>query len=263
MRLREIFIVSKGTKVILTITFSVSLLALLFAFFYYRRINRAEDPRITRAREILLEFEKVSGSLAGFDAFPVLDSAAAVFKSLPDYACSFEIGVIYNNKSSTLLIMAIYDSTISNSEKLSLLGLSGNYCDSSITCYNRWKAEWGNLSSEEISLKLRQLMLEDDSRFKKINFDRVFERRVKNILTAQIETDRRLSVSMTNKGTIYRHLQKQDSALICFREALELWEDNRTAKSNLSVLMGGEPVKPTLLESLFPPDKKKKQIIIK
>jgi tetratricopeptide (TPR) repeat protein len=258
MRLREIFIVSKGTKVILAITFTVSLLAILFAFFYYNTKNNAEDPRITKAREFLLEYDKASGILTGFDLFPLLDSAAAVFKSLPDYACSFETGVVYNNKSSALLLMAIYDSTISNYEKKNLLNLSMNYCDSSIATYRHWKAEWEDLTEDEIRAKLKDLMRVDDPGFDKVNFKRVFERRIVNTLAARIETDRRLSVSNTNKGTIYRHLQKQDSALICYREALELWKDNRTAKSNLSVLMGGEPVKPSLIESLFPPDKNKK-----
>ena len=255
MRLREIFIISKGTKVIFAITFSVSLLAILFAFFFYRSKNLAEDPRITGARELLLKYDKASGSMNGFDLFPLLDSAEAVFKSLPDYACSYEPGVIFNNKCSALLMMAIYDSTINSTEKLVLLNLSMNFCDSSITCYNRWKSEWGKLSSEEIRDKLSRLMLKDDPGFNNVNFGKVFNRRVENILDAQIETDRRLSVSMTNKGTIFRHMLKQDSALVFYREALNLWKDNRIARSNLSVLMGGKPIKPSFIESLFPPDK--------
>jgi len=76
-----------------------------------------------------------------------------------------------------------------------------------------------------------------------------------NIVAAQIETPRRLSVSLSNKGTIYHHMMKPDSSLTCYQLALSLWKDNRTAKSNLNVLMGGEPIKPSLIELLFPPDK--------
>ena len=54
MLLRDIFKISKGTKVILAITFSVSVLAIVFAFFYYRSINKSEDPRIRKARELLV-----------------------------------------------------------------------------------------------------------------------------------------------------------------------------------------------------------------
>jgi len=258
MQLRDLFIISKGTKVIFLITFSVSLTAVLFAFFYYNSINSAEDPRIAGAKKLLLEYDKVQGAINSFEAFPVLDSAFAIFKSLPDYSGSFETGVIYNNKCSALLLMAIYDSTISGSEKYNLLALSMNYCDSSINCYNFWKKEWSGLSSSEIENKLKLFMKEEDPGFRGVNFNKVFEKRVRNIREAQLETDRRLSVSITNKGTIFRHMQKPDSALICYKEALNLWEENRIAKSNLSVLMGGKPVKPSLLESLFPPDKSKR-----
>jgi hypothetical protein len=49
-----------------------------------------------------------------------------------------------------------------------------------------------------------------------------------------------------------------DSSFVLFKKALLLWEENRTAKSNLSVLYGGDPVKQSIIESLFPPDKNKK-----
>jgi len=258
MQLKEIIKISKGTKVVLAITFVVSLAAILFAFLYYSNLNKSEDPRITRAKELLFEYDKISGRPDSYLAFPLLDSASVIFRSLPDYASSFEPGVIYNNKCSALLLMALYDSTLSESEKENLLNLSMKLCDSSIRCYKRWKEEWGILSEKEIAGKLKPFMRKDDEAFSNINFAKVFDRRIKNIITAQIETDRRLSVSLTNKGTIYRHMLKQDSALVCYRDALDLWKDNRTAKSNLSVLMGGEIVTPTIIESLFPPDKNKR-----
>ncbi len=258
MQLGEIFKISRGTKVILMITFSVSLVAIVFAFFYYRNINNSEDPRITKAREYLVRFDNQPGMIADLKSFEYLDSAFSIFKFYPDYESSFEIGLIYNNKCSTLLLMAIYDSTINESEKNNLLGISMKYCDSSIINYERWIAEWGNLTTDEISARIGKFMKEEDPLFKKVNFEKVFSRRVKNITTAQIETPRRLSVSFSNKGTIYRHMMKSDSSLICYQKALSLWKDNRTAKSNLSVLLGHDPIKPTLIESLFPPDKNKR-----
>src|SRR5665648_563892 len=107
MQLRELLIISKGTKVIIAITFSVSIMAIIFAFFYYRNINNSEDPRIRKARELLLQYDKLSGRLNSFEVFPLLDSAGAIFKSIPDYESSFETGLIYNNKCSALLLMAI------------------------------------------------------------------------------------------------------------------------------------------------------------
>lgn len=253
----DIFKITRGTKVIITITFSVALAASLFAVIYYSGINRSEDPRILKAREYLLEFEKISGNSFPGEAFPVLDSAFRIFSSLPDYKNSFETGVIYNNKCSMLLMSALYDSTISGMGKSTLLDLSLKYCDSSILTYNRWIEEWGTLTPEVIAEKLAPLMRNDDPALSH-NFERIFKRRVKNLVMAQIETPRRLSVSLTNKGTIYRHLSKPDSALLFYQEALLLWKENRTAKSNLNVLTGGDPLKPSVIESLFPPDKNRK-----
>jgi tetratricopeptide (TPR) repeat protein len=258
MKLSDILKINKGTRVIFLITFSVCAAAIVFAFFYYRGINRSEDPRITEARLHLIKFEKGNNVYNSFQAFTYLDSAYSIFNSLPDYRSSFETGIIYNNKCSTLLLKALYDSTLTESEKSALLGLSLKYCDSSISVYKGWINDWGNLSEEQISQKIKPLMSIEDKEFSGFDSEKIFNRRVKNLVLAQTETPRRLSVSFTNKGIIYRHLMNTDSALNCYNHALSLWKDNRTAKSNLSVLMGGEPLKPTLIESLFPPDKNKK-----
>jgi hypothetical protein len=124
MNLSDIFVITRGTKVILAITFSVSLAAILFAFFYYRSVNRTEDPRISKARRYLRTYDKVNGITGFQDTFLYLDSAFTVFRSLPDYENSFETGVVYNNKCSALLLSAIYDSTLTMEMKALLLSLS-------------------------------------------------------------------------------------------------------------------------------------------
>ena len=258
MQFREIFIITKGTKVILAITFSVSVAAVIFAFFYYQSINNSQDPRIKKAREFLLLYDKISGRINSFEAFPLLDSAHAIFRSLPDYDSSFENGLIYNNKCSALLLLAIYDSSVTGPEKSNLLDLSMKYCDSSIYVYASWISDWNNLSLDAIAERIKPFMKEGDPAFSRLNFNRIFSRRIKNIAMAQVETPRRLSVSLSNKGTIYRHMLKPDSSIVCYRQALSLWKDNRTAKSNLNVLLELDPIKPSFIESLFPPDKNKK-----
>lgn len=258
MQLREIFKVTKGTKVILAVTFSVSVAAIIFAYFYYSTINRSADPRVSRAGEYLQRFEKVSGQLSSIDAWQLLDSAYTKFISLPDYKESYEIGVINNNKCSSLLLNAIYDSTISEGERRVLLDLSMKYCDSSIRVYKRWIQAWENRTQAQISHFVGSYMKPDDPAFEGRNYQRLLNRRIKDLQLAQVETPRRLSVSLTNKGTIYRHMAMTDSSLYYFGEALNLWKENRIARSNLSVLMGGEPVKPNIIQSLFPPDKRKK-----
>jgi hypothetical protein len=101
------------------------------------------------------------------------------------------------------------------------------------------------------------MMPADDPAFIGYNYDKLVQGRIKNFKNAIIETPRRLSVSYTNKAAIFRHLLLPDSSLIYYRKALELWKENRIAESNLSVLMGGQPVKPSVIKSLFPPDRLK------
>lgn len=258
MSLREIFTISKGTKVIAGITFSVCIAAIVFAVFYYRSLNNAEDPRVLEARRYLAEYDRISSVYNSLETFSLLDSANAVFNKYPDYKNSFEPGVIYNNRCSSLLMTAIYDSTINNFEKAKLLSLALKYCDSSIVVYRQWLDDWGELNDDSISLLISPYMLETDPVFSGFNFDKVFRKRIRDISLAQIETPRRLSVALSNKGTIYRHMLKPDSSLAFYQQALSLWKDNRVAKSNLSVLLGEGPVKASVIESLFPPDKNKK-----
>lgn len=251
------FKIAEGTKVVLTITLTVSALAVLFAFFYYRSLNSAQDPRTDKARRYLARYDKEPSGPDRSESFSLLDSAFLIFSALPDYSGSFEMGVIYNNKCSNLLIAAMYDSSLGMIEKNTLLDLAGTYCDSSIMVYQRWLSEWEKLSEEEILNRIKPFMKEDDPAFRGYNFKRILNRRVKYISEARHETPRRLSVSLTNKGTIFRHRLMPDSAAAYYHQALLLWKDNRIATSNVSVLMGGDPVKPSVIESLFPPDKKK------
>ena len=258
MSLKNIFIISKGTKVLLAIVLSVSVTAVAFAFLYYRNLNNLEDPRISKARELLARYDMLSGGIDSFKQFPYLDSADAIFRSYPDYRSSFETGLICNNKCSAFLMIALYDTAASQTERENLLEHSMKYCDSSITIYRKWISEWSNLSYESVAEKLKPHMSEHDPCFEGLSFRKIFDRRIKNVISAQLETPRRLSVSLSNKGTIYRHMMVTDSALAYYRQALSLWPKNRVAENNLSVLMGGGPVKASVIESLFPPDKNRK-----
>jgi hypothetical protein len=258
MSFKDLIVISGGTKKILAITISVTALAVAFAFFYYRGVNRSEDPRVSEARRYMAEYDRVAGGTGSYAFFHLLDSAAMIYGRVPGYETSWEAGVIYNNKCSGLLLMALYDSTIAPSEKNALLELSVVYCDSSISVYNRWLDEWEELPEDSVALRVLTEMHEEDTAFTGLNFRKISGKRVKDVMLATIETPRRLSVSYTNKATAYRHMMLQDSALIYYERALSLWKDNRTAESNLSVLLGGEPLKPGLIKSLFPPDRKKK-----
>jgi tetratricopeptide (TPR) repeat protein len=257
MSLKDLTVISPGTRKILAITLSVALAAVIFAFFYYREVNRSEDPRVARAREYMAEYDRLSGGTESNALFHLLDSADLIYRSVPGYGSSFERGVIYNNKGSSFLVKALYDSSLTESGKVAFLELSVTYGDSAIKVYSNWLDEWEDLSEEEIASRLMSEMSETDPAFAGLNFNSIFRKRVKDMMLARVETPRRLSVSYTNKGTAYRHMMMPDSALLWYEKALAIWKHNRTAESNLSVLLGGEPVKPGIIESLFPPDRNK------
>lgn len=258
MSLKDLIVISPGTKKVLAITLSVALLAVIFAFFYYRGVNRSEDPRVVEARAFMAEYDRVSGGRNSYASFHLLDSAGEIYSRVPGYESSWERGVIYNNKCSGMLLMALYDSTITASEKTALLDLAISYSDSSISVYTGWLSEWEDLSEESVAQRLLPGMNQEDPGFAGFNFHSIFRKRVSDVMLARIETPRRLSVSFSNKATAYRHLMKQDSALVYYEKALALWEENHAARSNLNVLLGGEPLKRGIIKSLFPPDRKKR-----
>ena len=67
-----------------------------------------------------------------------------------------------------------------------------------------------------------------------------------------VETARRISVTLANLAVISRHENNLDEALEFNKEALTYWKDNFTAKNNLRALLGQKPVERTISEKLFP-----------
>ncbi|MFO7615966.1 MAG: tetratricopeptide repeat protein, partial [Bacteroidales bacterium] len=242
MRLPNLFSISKGTRVVFIITLVICLSAILIAAAYYRGINRASDPRILPARELVSQAEEMTAGLQGMESVRLLDSALTLVRSVPGYAYSWEPGVIFNNISSAWLMMALYDSTLAPAKKEALLGAAGRFADSSLYLYRRWMDEWGTMPKEDVTQRIAPWFEPDDPSFAGLKPEQILNKRVREILSAQIETPRRISVTLTNRGTVHRHLNQPDSALLCFAEALELWDENRAARSNLKVLQGGEPL---------------------
>lgn len=257
MKITDLFKITKGTRVVISITLGVCGTAILVAALYYRSLNRAEDPQLIPVRELILKSQELSHARSAPEAHLLLDSALQILKSVPGYGNSYETGVIYNNACSAWLLSALYDSTLVAAEKEEMLKTAATYADSSIRIYRAWINEWDTLPANQIRMKMAPYFNSGNPAFSGRNTGKILDKRTRDIREAQIETPRRLSVSLTNRGTVYRHLNRPDSALICYAEALHLWKDNRTAQSNLNVLRGGKPLKPSIIQTLFPPDKKK------
>ena len=256
MKFSDLFIVSKGTRVVISITLGICGTGILIAVFYYRGLNRSEDPRLVPVRELIRKSETLSANRKAPEAYMVLDSAIRLIQTVPGYKKSYETGVMYNNACSSWLLAASYDSTLVPAEKEKMLRTARVFADSSMMVYRAWIADWDSLNPDQIHSRITPFFRPDDPAFSGRNPVRILKKRVRDIQSAQLETPRRLSVSLTNLGTIHRHLNQPDSALACYAEALRLWDKNATAKNNMNVLMGGKPIKPSLIKSLFPPDKK-------
>jgi tetratricopeptide (TPR) repeat protein len=78
------------------------------------------------------------------------------------------------------------------------------------------------------------------------------QNRVREIKEALEETPRRLSVSYTNLGLVYRYREDYTEAASCYRKAMDLWEDNLTAENNLNILLGKPLKKRNFLQKMFP-----------
>ncbi len=128
--------------------------------------------------------------------------------------------------------------------------------DSSIVIYNTWLEKYGALPEEELFNYVRPFFPENDKAFKGRSYKKILQKRVDDLILAQKETPRRLSVCYTNLGIVLRHQYKQNEAVDNYIKAIKLWKDNFTARNNFNVLMGKPPRDRSIINQLFPPDKK-------
>jgi tetratricopeptide (TPR) repeat protein len=254
--LRNIFKISGQSKKILigiSIIVSVSFLA---AYLYYNSKNRAEDPRIVQTKYMLKRYDELMKEDKFSEALPLLDSVENIFERVPGYKESYEPGIVYNNRGSAYLSMALYGAKDST-EKFLLLNKARRNIDSALVIYDTWLVKYKGLTKEEITLDIKPFFSETSAAFEGKNFRRIFNKRVDDLILARNETPRRLSVCYTNLGIVQRHLYKQNEAVESYIKAIKLWKDNFTARNNFNVLMGKEPKDRSIINKLFPPDKNK------
>lgn len=188
-------------------------------------------------------------------ALKILDSIDSILLIVPGYSDSYERAIVNNNRGSAYLGMALYN-LHDSIEKTNLLAIAQTEIESSITIYNSWLNKHTGLSAEELYKSIYPFFPENDPVFKGKNLKKILKKRVEDLETAQKETPRRLSVCYTNLGTILRHQYKQDEAVKSYIKAIEMWKDNYTARNNFNVLMGKPPKDRSIINKLFPPDKK-------
>ena len=228
----------------------ISVIGVFIAYNYYSYINSLEDPRIYHIKKMHLRYNQAVTENNTNKAILLLDSMNTEYSKINHYKDSFERGVVYTNKASIYITKALYQSR-DEDEKLSFLNTSEKNLIKSIEFYDKWINLINGLSNEELYNKVTDDFADIESDQKK----EIINKRFIDINFALKEIDKRYSVSYTNMAVVMRHKLLQDSAVVFYKKALDLWKDNHTAKSNLNVLMGGEPIKRGFIEKMFPPER--------
>ena len=231
-------------------------IGLTIAWFYYRYENAAVDPRIKEARILLSEYDEQMKEGNFDEGLLLLDSIKQIYLKVPCYTESFEMGVIHNNRGSAWLTMALYK-TDDSLRKVEMLVLAEREIRNAIAIYSQWLSRFDSIEGKKLRSVVIQCFPKHDLSLQQIDYQRVINRRIEDIELGKIETPRRLSVSYSNLGIIQRHQYQQDSAIESYIKALKLWKRNPTAKNNLNTLLGRETEDESIIDQLFPPDRRK------
>ena len=249
---------NKKTRALILIMSALFILGIIITRIYYKHVNNSIDPRILDARNLYENYNIYSQNSELDSVFHLLDTIEGIYNSTKHYNTSFETGVLYNNRAAAFLTMALYsesslkDSTVQDS----LIKLSEVAAQKSIDIYNAWLLIYEGKSAEEVEGIIiadfysgLELYNEQDKR-------KYLNKRIKEIIESQIETPRRLSVSYTNLGIIYRHKNLYEEAAQYYKKAIDLWDRNLTAENNLNLLLNRPIKKRSFIQKMFPPERK-------
>lgn len=252
--LKEIFHLPDQTKKLLLGIFITIIISIVIAYVYYDGKNKAEDPRITETKYLFRHFDERMKENDFSSTLALLDTIENILQKVPGYGISYEPGIVFNNRGSAYISMALY-STTDSLQKSEWLEQAKMNLDSGITIYITWLDRNKSLSEDELLISIKPFFPENDPAFEGRNYKRILKKRVEDLVLARKETPRRLSVCYTNLGIVLRHQHKQNEAVECYSKAISLWKDNYTARNNFNVLMGRSPEDRSIIEQLFPPDK--------
>jgi len=244
---------SKPTRSLILIMSILAVITLFISKIYYKQFNDSIDPRIREARSLYEQYNQYAQNKDFESVFLLMDSIESIYSKYDHYKRSYENGVLYNNRAATFLTIALQSDSITDAD--SLMNLAETATNRSIEIYLHWLNEFNDLGPDEIKKLISEEFLEGLSNYNERQKERFLEKRTKELLEAQTETKRRLSVSYTNLGLICRHRREYEKAARHYKNAIELWDRNLTAENNLNILLG-EPVKKrNFIQKMFPPEK--------
>ncbi|MBI9052965.1 MAG: hypothetical protein JEY96_04060 [Bacteroidales bacterium] len=250
------FYKKNNKRAFILVMIALSFLVIVFSYFHYKGINSSKDPRVKEARELYEKYNEYAIQSDFDKVFDLLDSVEFIYTQVTHFSESFEIGVLYNNRSAAFLTMALYENNSSRYSELSkdsLLNLSLNSVLMSISIYENWLKTYGKLNKEEIQELISDNYFKGLESYTDKQKEKFIQSRIQEIETSQYETKRRLSVAFTNLGIINRHKEQYESAINNYEKAIELWNQNLTAENNLNILLGKPLKKRNLIQKLFPP----------
>jgi tetratricopeptide (TPR) repeat protein len=249
---------NKSTRALVIIISALVLFTLLIAHFVYKNINKSVDPRIVNARTLYEGYNELAQRNAIDSIYLLMDEIEVIYNSFDHYRNSYEVGVLYNNRAATYLTVALFtDSTLMSKQmKDSLVNLSEIAARKSIKIYEDWLSKYQDKSPEVIDQIASADFYTGLEMYSKEQQTRFFKRRIKEIVTAKSETLRRLSVSYTNLGIVFRHRLDYESAAKCYKKAIHLWDKNLTAENNLNILFNKPIRERNFIQKMFPSTRK-------
>lgn len=255
------YTMQKTTLKVLFSTLAITLFIFGGSYYYYDSINSSEDPRILQARTLLQQYEKELEEDQPGLALGILDEIERIYRNTPGYEQSYEIGVILNNKATVYLVQLetkiLEKQNLKKEEMIETLAKAEKHTLEALAIYEEWQAKIGPLNKEDLFSVTKANFSPNDPELKGYNIEELIVKRVDDLEVAQIETPRRISVSLTNLGFINRYKGDLLEAKKNYEKAIELWERNYTAKDNLNMLLNQPIKKRSIVDRLFPPDKNK------
>lgn len=258
------FFKKKNTRYLFFIMAGILLLSFIVSKFYYGNVNKSVDPRIVDARNLYDEYNSYAENNDFVAVLQLLDTVESMYEKHAHYRHSFEMGVLANNRAAVYITLALHKDSIRLDKKNrhfrkyrkdSLLTLAFSEITEAINIYESWKELFGQASKEKISGIIREEFYSGLEYYPTEEKEKFLKNRLSELIDTQTEIDRRLSVSYSNKGLIFRHNEDYKSAIACYAKALKLWERNLTAENNLNVLSGKPIKKRSFIQKLFPPRK--------
>ena len=146
---------------LLLVMTGVVVAGILLARSYYGRLNQTSDPRVVEARLYYKDYDQLAGS-GDFPAiFALLDSIESVYRKVPHYKGSFELGVLENNRAASYLTLGLFKDSIPlyrnpfpELTQDSLVERAKAHVQQAISIYTQWDADYSGLSEEQIREKI-------------------------------------------------------------------------------------------------------------